>query len=58
MNIFKDDRSMSITIDRVKEVLNKEHASKPFDDGEILAAIEIMSEENQVMLAESTLFLI
>lgn len=49
---------MTITIDRVKEVLNKEHASEPFDDGEILAAIEIMSEENAVMLAENTLFLI
>lgn len=57
MKIFRDDRTQSITIDRIKEVMNKEHAD-PFDDGEIFAAIEVMSDANQVMLADSTLFLI
>lgn len=60
MDIFRDERStdQSVTLDRLKEVMNSKHAAEPFDDGEILAAIDTMSDENQVMLAENTLFLI
>lgn len=58
MKIFRDDRSQSVTMDRVKEVMNTEHHAEPFDDGELLAAVDKMSDENQVMLADNTLFLI
>lgn len=58
MKIFRDDRTQSVTLDRVKELMNKENHAEPFDDGELLAAVDKMSDENQVMLADNTLFLI
>ena len=58
MEIFRDERNQSVSLERVKEVMNSEHANEPFSDGEIHAAIDTMSDENQVMLADNTLFLI
>jgi hypothetical protein len=58
MELFRDDRSESLTLDRVREVINREHHAEPFDDGELLAAIDTMSDENQVMFADNTIFLI
>lgn len=43
---------------RVVEFANGLHSDAPFEEGEVAAAIERMSEANQVMLADGIVFLI
>lgn len=55
--IFREARTASLAVARIKQTLNAEH-STPFTDGEIKAAIEKMEEENQVMVSDGIVFLI
>lgn len=43
---------------RLKEFMAKEHASSPFSQDEIDAALEKMSDANQIMAADEMIFLI
>ena len=55
---MKEEHLQSVHIDKLREYVNKEHSSETFDDDELFAAIEKMMEENQLMLADQTVFLI
>ncbi|GLV31799.1 Minichromosome maintenance 3 [Carabus blaptoides fortunei] len=55
--IFRDARTASLAMARIKETLNAEHTT-PFTNGEIKAAIEKMEEENQIMVSDGIVFLI
>ncbi|XP_066245196.1 DNA replication licensing factor Mcm3 isoform X2 [Euwallacea similis] len=54
---FQENRTQALSLVRVEEFVNKEN-STPYTQGEIKAAIEKMSEENQVMMADGILFII
>lgn len=54
---FRESRTQSLTLTRIRESVNSDNAS-PFTQGEINAAIERMTEDNQVMMADGIVFLI
>lgn len=56
--VFKDQRSQSLSLSRISENINTEHSSNPFSESEINAALEQMTEDNQIMLADGIVFLI
>nr|KAG5699914.1 hypothetical protein BaRGS_018213 [Batillaria attramentaria] len=57
-NLFQKERAQSVQLDQINQHVNKEHASEPFSDEEVLAAISAMMDENQVMLSDNIVFLI
>lgn len=56
--LFKEDRAQTLSMSRLKEFMAKEHASSPFSQDEIDAALEKMSDANQIMAADEMIFLI
>ncbi|XP_019758103.1 DNA replication licensing factor Mcm3 isoform X1 [Dendroctonus ponderosae] len=54
---FQESRTQSLSLVKVKEFINKDN-STPYSQGEIEAAIEKMSDENQVMMADGIIFII
>ncbi|CAH0552759.1 unnamed protein product [Brassicogethes aeneus] len=54
---FRENRTQSLSLAKVKDFVNTSSAS-PFSQGEISAAIEKMTEDNQVMMADGIVFLI
>lgn len=55
---FRTSRSQSLSLERIKEIINEEHSSNPFRSGEITAALHKMEEDNQIMLTDGIVFLI
>ncbi|KAB0800493.1 hypothetical protein PPYR_06233 [Photinus pyralis] len=55
--IFSTRRSQSLALTNLIEGLNEGRA-EPFAEGEVRAAIQKMSDDNQVMMADDTVFLI
>ncbi|XP_076083173.1 zygotic DNA replication licensing factor mcm3-like [Mytilus galloprovincialis] len=56
-NLFKSEHAQSVSLDKVRGQMEKEHAGE-FSEDDIFAAIEKMMESNQVMLADDVVFLI
>jgi hypothetical protein len=54
---FRDNRAQSLSLVRVRDSVNTDNV-EPFTQGEIHAAIDQMTEENQVMMADGIVFLI
>lgn len=54
---FRDTRTQSLSMTRIKEFVNSNN-STPFSMGEINSAVEQMTNDNQVMLADGIVFLI
>lgn len=54
---FQESRTQSLSLVKVTEFVNKD-SSSPYSPGEITAAIEKMSDENQVMMADGIIFII
>jgi DNA replication licensing factor MCM3 len=54
---FRDNRAQSLSLVRVRDSVNTDNV-EPFTQGEIRAAIDQMTEENQVMMADGIVFLI
>lgn len=57
-NLFKSERAQSVSVEKVREHINKENSDEEFSDDELFAAIDKMSDDNQVMLADNMVFLI
>lgn len=55
---FRTSRTQSLSLQRIKEIVNEEHSSNPFSTGEITAALHKMEEDNQIMLTDGIVFLI
>ncbi|KAK9888550.1 hypothetical protein WA026_000795 [Henosepilachna vigintioctopunctata] len=55
--LFKENRTQSLPLSRIKESINSEQSAS-FSQGEILAAIERMTDDNQVMMSDGIVFLI
>lgn len=54
-NIFKEERTPSLTLSRIKESLSSQSATS-FSDTEINAAIERMTDDNQIMMSDGIVF--
>ncbi|KAL1512773.1 hypothetical protein ABEB36_002305 [Hypothenemus hampei] len=54
---FQENRTQALSLVKVKEFVNKDN-NTPYSQGEIEAAIEKMSDENQVMMADGIIFII
>lgn len=55
--LFQQQRAQTLSLDKVKQFMNKEH-SPEFTAGEIKASIHKMTEANQIMFSDDQLFLI
>ncbi|KAF7991169.1 hypothetical protein HCN44_002731 [Aphidius gifuensis] len=55
--LFQQQRAQSLALDKVKEFLNQQHTPE-FTSGEVTAAINKMTDANQLMLADDQVFLI
>lgn len=58
VNVFRTERAQSLSLNRVIEFANGEQQGNPYTDGEVAAAIERLSEANQIMVADGIVFLI
>lgn len=58
VEVFRAERVQSLSLTRVVEFANGLHSDAPFQEGEVAAALERMSEANQLMLADGIVFLI
>ncbi|XP_050677836.1 DNA replication licensing factor Mcm3 [Leptidea sinapis] len=56
--LYRDERANSLPLARITEYLNEKYAHEKFNSGEINAALNIMTKDNQVMLADDIVFLI
>ncbi|KAG6462321.1 hypothetical protein O3G_MSEX013183 [Manduca sexta] len=56
--LFKSERANSLPLDRVTNFLNEKYSHEPFEAGEIQAALDTMTKDNQVMMADDIVFLI
>jgi len=56
--LFKEERSQTAALGRLKEFLKTEHPDEPFTNDEVDAAIQKMTDANQIMVADEMLFLI
>lgn len=54
---FKENASQALALNTIKTFVNSNNAS-PYTQGEIDAAIERMTDDNQVMLTDGTVFLV
>ncbi|XP_076268124.1 minichromosome maintenance 3 isoform X2 [Rhynchophorus ferrugineus] len=54
---FQENRTQALNLAKVREFVNQDN-SNPYTQGEISAAIDRMSDDNQVMLADGIVFLI
>lgn len=54
---FRENRAQSLGLSRIRDFVNTDTAV-PYTQGEINAAIEKMTDANQVMLADGIVFLI
>ena len=58
LKLFKEERAQSLELERVKSFVNEENVGSEFSSSEIMAAIDKMSDDNQIMLADNVIFLI
>lgn len=54
---FKESRSQSLSLTKVREFVNQNNQA-PFSQAEIGSAIDKMTDDNQVMMADGIVFLI
>lgn len=55
---FRELRGSSFALEKITEFVNKENSAHPFSAGEINCAIERMTDDNQIMVADGIVFLI
>ncbi|CAG5124843.1 unnamed protein product [Candidula unifasciata] len=56
--LYKKERAQSVQLAQIKEHMAAEHKEQPFSEDEIMAAIDKMMDDNQVMLSDSIVFLV
>lgn len=55
---FKESRNQSLELKKVQDFINAENKAEPFSQGEINSAVERMTDDNQIMVADGFVFLI
>lgn len=56
--LFREERANSLPLERVTTYVNDKYSHETFQDDEIQAALEHMTKDNQVMMADDIVFLI
>lgn len=56
--LFRDERANSLPLSRVTSHVNEIYSHATFSAGEIQAALDKMTHDNQVMMADDIVFLI
>lgn len=56
--LFKEERTQSLPVLRVKDYVNAQYSHDEFGHSEIEAALHKMTEDNHVMVADEIVFLI
>ncbi|XP_041968023.1 DNA replication licensing factor Mcm3 [Aricia agestis] len=56
--LYRDERANNLPLDRVTSHINQLYSHEPFDAGEIHAALNRMTQDNQVMMADDIIFLV
>ncbi|CAH0723987.1 unnamed protein product, partial [Brenthis ino] len=55
---FREERANSLPLDRITAYVNEKYSHETFDSGEIQAALDRMTQDNHVMMADDIVFLI
>lgn len=58
LKLLKEEHTQTVAMTHVTEYVNTAHAEQPFSNDEIDAAVERMTDANQIMVADGMLFLI
>jgi len=59
LKLFQVEHAQSLTLDRIREFLGTElTGDNELDEAELLAAIDKMQDDNQIMMADNIVFLI
>lgn len=58
LKLLKEEHTQTVAMTRVTEYVNAAHPDQPFSTDEIDAAVERMTDANQIMVADGMLFLI
>ncbi|CAH2040167.1 unnamed protein product, partial [Iphiclides podalirius] len=56
--LFREERANSLPLERITSYVNEKCSQQTFDSGEVQAALERMTQDNQVMMADDIVFLI
>ncbi|PZC74031.1 hypothetical protein B5X24_HaOG208400 [Helicoverpa armigera] len=56
--LFREERANSLPLSRVTSYVNDKYSHETFSDGEVNAALQQMTHDNQVMMADDIVFLI
>ena len=56
--IFRESRESSLPVERIVKYINENSGDVAFSQGEILSALERMTNDNQIMVADEIVFLI
>lgn len=56
--LYKKERAQSVQVDQIKAHMATTHKDAPFNDDEIMSAIDKMMDDNQVMLSDNIVFLV
>ncbi|XP_029634738.1 DNA replication licensing factor MCM3 [Octopus sinensis] len=56
--LFKNERAQSLELEKVRNYVNEENPDNKFEENELMAAINKMMDDNQIMLADTVIFLI
>ncbi|XP_017774841.1 PREDICTED: DNA replication licensing factor Mcm3 [Nicrophorus vespilloides] len=55
---FRENRVQSLSVPKVRSIINTANSANPFTDSEIKAAIDRMTDDNQIMVSDDIVFLI
>lgn len=58
LGMFHVHNTQTLNLAVLRDSINTEHAANPFSQTEITAALDRMTDANQVMLADGTVYLI
>nr|XP_032515771.1 DNA replication licensing factor Mcm3 [Danaus plexippus plexippus] len=56
--LYREERANSLPLARITSYINEKYSHDTFESGEIHAALERMTQDNQVMMADDIVFLI
>ncbi|KAA0201694.1 hypothetical protein HAZT_HAZT009210 [Hyalella azteca] len=56
--MFMESYSQTVTMDKLRSYMREKHADQPFSEDEIEAAVQRMTDDNQIMVADDMVFLI
>lgn len=57
-NVFRDRSIRSLSLVQVCDTINSQHPSDQFSQSEINAAVEQMTRDNQIMVADGLMYII